>query len=473
MLLDFVDRHSDSAVALIDDVERLSYGELRDQARRVAAKMHGEFGSGQFFIIRARPSARFVVSLLGSLYSGNTPIPVAPDLPERDVNYVRGKCNAAAIFEPFEREAIVGFPSLDCRDDSRPAMIILTSGTTGYPKGVIISHANLLHSCDAISEYLDYHQYHSAAVVLPLHYSYALLSQVCCQFYVGGLTRLFGNLRNPIKFNREVTQLELRTFCGVPSTYHALTEFHRLSGLHMPTVRVLCSAGAAMNSSRFKQIKQIFPNATFFNNYGMTEAAPRISYIREDDPWFYRPTCGRPMRGVEVCVVDPTTHAPVPDGEKGVLVIRGPNITSGYLNDPDRTAEAFTGDGYLISNDLAYMENGYIFICGRTDDVFNVAGEKVAPLEIERVLNELEPIAESAVTGIPDDQRGMVPVAFVKLSRPTTRYELVSQINGQLPMQKIPQRFFEVRGFPLSANGKLRRKELRTDDPNTVIREIV
>jgi acyl-coenzyme A synthetase/AMP-(fatty) acid ligase len=94
-------------------------------------------------------------------------------------------------------------------------------------------------------------------------------------------------------------------------------------------------------------------------------------------------------------------------------------------------------------------------------------------LEIERVLNELEPIAESAVTGIPDDQRGMVPVAFVKLSRPTTRYELVSQINGQLPMQKIPQRFFEVRGFPLSANGKLRRKELRTDDPNTVIREIV
>ena len=97
-----------------------------------------------------------------------------------------------------------------------PALIMFTSGTTGFPKGVIISQANLLHSCTAISKYLDYHRYRSAAVVLPLHYSYALLSQVCCQLFVGGCVRLFANFRNPIKFSRVVNAEELATFCGVP-----------------------------------------------------------------------------------------------------------------------------------------------------------------------------------------------------------------------------------------------------------------
>jgi acyl-CoA synthetase (AMP-forming)/AMP-acid ligase II len=412
------------------------------------------------------------VSLLGTMYSGNAPIPVAPDMPQRDVDYVREKSQAAAVIEPLAASELNTAATTDSRGRSPFALILFTSGTTGYPKGVQISDANLLHACDAISEYLDYHQYRSAAVALPLHYSYALLSQVYCQLHAGGTIRLFPNLRNPLKFAREVTSLELSTFCGVPSTYHALTEFHRLSKLQLPTIRVLCSAGAAMNAARFSQIKEIFPQATFFNNYGMTEAAPRIAYIREDDPRFGTPTCGRAMRGVEVRIVHPETHAPLPDGERGVLVVRGPNITSGYLNDPERTAEAFTKDGYLISNDVAYMEDGYIFICGRYDDVFNVGGEKVSPLEIERVLNELGPVDESAVTGIPDEQRGMVPVAFLKLKQPTTRKEILASINGQLPMQKIPLRFLEVNSFPLTGSGKLRRKDLRTDDDGRVIREI-
>ena len=142
--------------------------------------------------------------------------------------------------------------------------------------------------------------------------------------------------------------------------------------------------------------------------------------------------------GVEVKVVDPETHVEVPEGQQGILVIKGPNITSGYLNDPELTAKAFTHDGYLISNDVAHMNDGYIFISGRHDDVFNVAGQKVAPLEIERVLNETPSVELSAVTGVPDPQRGMVPVAFLKLSSPINRKTLLAQINGNLPDAKIP-----------------------------------
>ncbi|NIP84201.1 MAG: AMP-binding protein, partial [Planctomycetales bacterium] len=267
-------------------------------------------------------------------------------------------------------------------------------------------------------------------------------------------------------------QLQLATFCGVPSTYQALTMFHRMSPLCMPSIRVLCSAGAAMDRARYREIQEIFPQATFFNNYGMTEAAPRISFIRDDDPRFAQPTCGRPMAGVEVKVVDPATHAPLPDGQQGVLVIKGPNITRGYLNDPEQTQAAFTQDGYLISNDIAYLDEGYIYICGRHDDIFNVAGEKVAPLEVERVLNHLPAVDVSAVCGMADDQRGMVPAAFLKLVQPVSRKELADALQGKLPAAKIPMRYFEVSGFPTTPNGKLRRKALSPDDPDYVIREI-
>jgi len=472
MFLDYVDAAPDDAVAVVDDKQRVAYGQLRRRAGQIGAVLNARYGSGRYIVLEATPDAHFVTTTLGIMYGGSTPIPVAPDLPKRDVEFIRNKSNAAAVLRPLEPTQYVDVAPVDHRDGSRPAIVLFTSGTTGYPKGVVISNENLLHSCRVISDYLGYHEHRSAAVVLPLHYSYALLSQVFCQLLVGGLVRLFTNLRNPVKFSRAVTELGIETFCGVPSTYSALTEFSRLSKIHMPSIRVLCSAGAAMNGTRLSEIKKIFPSATFFNNYGMTEAAPRISFVREDDPRFSEPTCGRPMEGVEVKIVDPKTHEQVPDGEYGMLVVRGPNVTSGYLNDQQITAKAFTSDGFLISNDIACMRESYIYIRGRHDDIFNVAGEKVAPLEIERVLNEAPGVSMSAVTRMPDPQRGNVPIAFLKLDRPLTRKEILGHLDGKVPKIKVPQRFLEVGSFPTTHNGKLQRKKLSPDDPTHVIREI-
>lgn len=465
-------QHAADAPAVLDDAEGVEYGQLREQAQQIAGTLAAEYGRGQYLVLKATPTAEFVRSLLGVMYSGNTPIPVDPDLPAKGLSYVEQKSNAAAVLKPLSRDAFADARPVDQSDPSMPALVLFTSGTSGYPKGVIISHDNLLHSCSAISGYLDYHRYRSAAVVLPLHYSYALLSQVCCQLFVGGRVRLFADMRNPLKFAAAVNEAELETFCGVPSTYHALSTFHALSPLSMPTVRVLCSAGAAMDQSKFEIVKSIFPNATFFNNYGMTEAAPRISYICDLDPRFHEPTCGKPMDGVEVKIVDPETHAAVAEGKQGVLVVRGPNITAGYLNDPQQTKAAFTADGFLISGDIASMDDGYIVIKGRYDDIFNSAGEKVAPLEIERVLNEFPAVELSAVTGVPDELRGKVPVAFLKLRHPTTRKELIAQLTEELAAAKIPQRYFEVSGFPMTPNGKLQRRRLSCDDAAYVIREI-
>jgi acyl-CoA synthetase (AMP-forming)/AMP-acid ligase II len=470
--LDYLEAAPDDAIALVDDKEQCTYGELRHAARQIATVLQAQYGTRQYLVLRAASEARFLLTLLGIMYSGNTPIPVDQAAPATTLQYMQDKSGAVAVLDPLWPSDYAYATPTSHAEASMPALIMFTSGTTGFPKGVIISQANLIHSCTAISNYLGYHQHRSAAVVLPLHYSYALLSQVCCQLFVGGRVRLFANFRNPIKFSRLVNAEGLATFCGVPSTYHALVMVHRLTPLHMPAVQVLCSAGAAMDRSKFHEIKEIFPNAVFFNNYGMTEAAPRIAYIREDDPRFFEQTCGRPMVGVEVKIVDPDTHDELPEGQAGMLVLRGPNVTAGYLHDETITRQAFTHDGYLLSGDIAYKDQGYLFICGRHDDIFNVGGEKVAPLEIERVLNEHPLVEMSAVTGMPDAVRGMVPVAFLKLRQPVTKKALLQKLSQELPQGKIPQRFVEVQGFPMTANGKLQRRNLSPDDPVYVIREI-
>jgi rifamycin polyketide synthase module 1/2/3 len=474
--LDAVERVDDGRLAVSDATGAVTYGELRDRARRVAGALAARIGepAGDAFIItKADATIDFVATMLGVMYAGCTPIPVDPDLPNPAVDFIHAKSKAIDILEPMSPAAVAGVAPLDRRRADAPALIMFTSGTSGFPKGVVVSNANLLASCHAMADYLGYHAHPSAGVVLPLHYSYALLSQVCCQLTVGGHVHLFAEMRNPLKVARVMNERRLETFCGVPSTFHALRAFHALRPITMPDVRVLCSAGAAMDIGQLQEVKAIFPNALFFNNYGMTEAAPRIAFCREDDPRFFEGTCGRPMAGVEVKIVDPETHVDLPDGTRGVLVVRGPNVTVGYLNDPEQTARAFTRDGYLISGDLAYRDRGYLFICGRLDDMFNSGGEKMVPLEIERVLNTAEGVEMSALAGIPDANRGMIAVAFVKPAHNgLTRAALVQHLRRELPASKIPQQFMEVRAFPMTSNGKLQRRRLSPDDYEFVVREI-
>jgi acyl-CoA synthetase (AMP-forming)/AMP-acid ligase II len=178
------------------------------------------------------------------------------------------------------------------------------------------------------------------------------------------------------------------------------------------------------------------------------------------------------MKGVDIRVVDPVSWQPLPDGQRGIVAVRGANVTAGYLHEPDVTAQAFTPDGYLISGDIGFLDRGYLFICGRDDDMFNCGGEKVAPAEIEQVLNRVPGVEMAAVRGLPDPQRGMSPVAFVKLSQPVTRRDVVARLAAELPGIKIPQQYFEVSGFPMTPNGKLQRRRLSPDDNGYIIREL-
>jgi malonyl-CoA/methylmalonyl-CoA synthetase len=471
-LIESIEAAAGSAPALADEERELDYHELRSEVRRVATAIREEYGVGQHLLLRVPMRVESVLTLLGISYSGNVPVPIDPMAPADVVEYMRSKCGSPAPLEPMAPTAYLHRDEMEPAIAAHSAAVLFTSGTSGFPKGVVISQTNLTSACEAISEYLAYDEHRSAAVVLPLHYSYALLSQVCCLLSVGGFVRLFENFRNPFKFAKVAEEKALRTFCGVPSTYVGLVMAHRMKKLYVPSVRILCSAGDAMDRERYAEVKEIFPNATFFNNYGMTEASPRIAWISDRNPRFHESTCGRPMRGVEVEVINPETHAPVPEGDFGVLALRGPNVTSGYIGDPERTAEAFTEDGYLISGDIAALEDGYITLRGRADDLFNVAGEKVAPVEVERVLDTCPGIAESAVIGVADETYGAVPIAFAKLDGELSWGDVQQFLKGRLPQIKWPRRLYEVHSLPRTPNGKLQRRDLSADATDIVVREV-
>jgi acyl-CoA synthetase (AMP-forming)/AMP-acid ligase II len=459
-ITDFLLHAPAEASALEDDECSVTYAELLEMAGTYASFFQQRYGRSKYILLEAELNVQFISALFGVLFSGNTPIPVAAQSPRP----VLDKC--------FEISGAVDFVSNDTLKDltpleltfevnaERPALVLFTSGTSGDPKGVIISHENVLASCAAIATYLDYFNNNSAAVVLPLHYSYGLLSQVLCQLMVGGFSRLFPNFRNLLRFQEVVNQHQLKSFCGVPSTYAILGRINKLSKLQMPDVQVLCTAGAAMNQTLYPDVKEIFPNATLFNNYGMTEATPRISYVDDKDPRFHQGSCGRLMDGMEAKIIDPDDQAEKGDNEVGMLVVKGPNITKGYLNEPEKTKRAFTSDGYLITGDMARISEGHIYVLGRRDDMFNVGGEKVSPLEIEKVLNDMTEVEVSAVIGVDDPNLGKVPVAFLVLREEIKRSQLSAYLSDRLNRWAIPFRYYSVTELPMTNNGKIQRRLL-------------
>ena len=458
-------------MAVADEKTALTFDKLRRLSGRIAYQIRRQYGSGHFIMLRAHTTVDFVATLLGTMYSGNVPMPIAPGSPEDFVRSIGERVKKSISLGPFEAHRIDRGVELYDVDSRLPCIVLFTSGTTSAPKGVLISHDNLMHSLPAIAKYLDYRTYPSGAAVLPMYYSYGLLSHVLALLTQGGFVRLFENFRHVLNFVRDVNDLGLATFCGVPSTFVTLAKVARLKRIEMPSVRVVCSAGAAMDLGMYAAIKELFPNGTLFNNYGLTEAAPRVAYVSEREPRFFSGSCGKPMCGVEVKLIDAETHANVPSGESGVLAVKGPNITTGYLNDEEQTKAAFTSDGYFISRDIARIEEGFIYILGRSDDIFNVGGEKISPDEIEHCLNQLPDVEASGVIGVPDALRGQVPAAFLILRNAIPRHSILHQLHEHLRPAAMPVHLYEVNELPTTANGKIQRNKLRAD-AGFVIREI-
>lgn len=342
--------------------------------------------------------------------------------------------------------------------------IVYTSGTTGSPKGVMLSHSNLLSNASSIVEYLGLHERDRVMCVLPFFFSYGN-SLLTTHLLVGGSLVLHNGFVFPNVILDEIVEERCTGFSGVPSTYALLLHRSKFRQMEFPDLRYVTIAGGGLPAPAQAELQRVIPRAQVFNMYGQTEGAARLSYLEPERFNDKLGSIGRGIPGVELRVVNANLE-PVNPGETGEIVARGPNIMKGYWKSEEET-ELVLHDGWLWTGDLATVDDdGYIFIVSRKKDIIKSGAYRIGPNGIESVLIEHPSVAEAAVIGTPDTLMGEAIIAYVVLKPEThlTERDLTTHCHERLPSYKIPKRFELVESLPKTTSGKVQKHVLREQE---------
>ncbi len=340
----------------------------------------------------------------------------------------------------------------------RCGLLLFTSGSSGPPKGVLLGRDGLAANVDAILRYLPLRPAHRTAIILPLSYSYALVGQALAGLRAGATLLLLGDQRYPTLQLDTMAWLEAQGLSAVPTSLKLLARA-RLESPQAPAPRLdyLASAGARLDEQTVALARQAFPGARLFNQYGLTEASPRVAALGDDHPAFARGAAGFPLEGIEVWIAD-EAGARLPAGQSGAVYVRGPSVMLGYLDDPDATARVLSADGALRTGDVGFLDQeGALHVEGRDDGVVKVAGERVGLESIAEALPGVPGVRDAALVALPDEALGSRLVAFLEgdASRETVR----AAVRGLRPAQR-PGLVF-VAALPRTARGKIDLVELK------------
>jgi acyl-CoA synthetase (AMP-forming)/AMP-acid ligase II len=345
----------------------------------------------------------------------------------------------------------------------RIAALIYTSGTTGLPKGVMLTHRNLLFVAAVSARIRSLNPEDRLYGVLPMSHAVGL-SVVLLGSLLSGATLYLASRFDPVATLATLEKERLTVVLGAPSMFSLCADYAKLKGrqkLNFPNLRIISSSGAPLQPALKAQVENLFGMA-LHNGYGITECSPNISQAvvgeRRTDT-----SVGRILPGVEVQLVGPDGKQ-LPDGEVGELWVRGPNVMKGYYRAPEETAAAVNPEGWFNTRDLVRLENGYLFIVGRTRELIIRFGENVYPAEVEAVLNSHPAVARSAVIGrtVEGAQGGEEIIAYVQLAPSATASEtdLAQHAAHHLAAYKRPSQILLVRSMPLTPTGKIAKSEL-------------
>ncbi|MHC4539673.1 MAG: class I adenylate-forming enzyme family protein [Planctomycetota bacterium] len=369
------------------------------------------------------------------------------------------RCNHIYLKEIYDNGKAT-HPGVQCIDVDL-ASIVYTSGTTGGPKGVMLSHLNVVSNTRSIVRYLELTQRDRVMVVLPFCYKYGK-SLLTTHFYAGGSVVIDNRFVFPQVVLETMRQTEVTGFAGVPSTFLLLLNRSVVLDLRCESLRYITQAGGPMAPSIQKKVATVFAPAKLFVMYGATEASPRLSYLDPADFSLKCGSVGKAISNVELSVVDECGN-PLPPNGVGEIVARGSNIMTGYWNDPVETSRVLKNGLYHTGDIGKVDEDGYIYLIGRSDDMIKVSGFRVSPREIEHVLLDLEGVYEAAVIGVNDSVLGQAIAAFVvpEENARLTKDKIREALRSTLPAFKRPTQIELVESIPKNASGKIASAELR------------
>jgi amino acid adenylation domain-containing protein len=479
-------RRFPAKTALVAGPARLTYQELADRAAAFAGELHRRgVRRGERVVIFLNNSPEAVVAVFGTLLAGGIFSVVNPGTKADKLAYILNNCTAKALVTeprlarvataaterapvvattlvtPFAFEPAGKLPSPGI--DLDVAMIVYTSGSTGFPKGVTMTHANIVAAATSITTYLESTSSDIVLSVLPLAFDYGLYQALMCA-KVGATLILEKSFTYPAVVLEKLKSERVTGFPLVPTLAAMLLQIKHLTPGMFPDLRYLTNTAAALPRTHIERLRELFPQAKLFSMYGLTECK-RCTYLPPEQLSIRPESVGIAIPGTEAYVVDELGER-VAAGTVGELVIRGSHVMKGYWGDDAATARVLKPGVYpwekvLHTGDLFRTdEEGYLYFVGRKDDIIKTRGEKVSPKEVENVLYELPGIREAAVIGVPDPLLGQAVKAIIAADEGVTERDVIRHCAARLEEFMVPS-MVEFRGeLPKSENGKIARKEL-------------
>ncbi|MEI4790648.1 AMP-binding protein [Bacillus sp. FJAT-53060] len=346
-----------------------------------------------------------------------------------------------------------------------------TSGTTGYPKGVMLSHTNIVCNASQIADCMKLTRRDRMCIPVPFFHCFGSVLGVLACFTKGG-TIIPVESFHPERVLHTVEKEKCTVLHGVPTMFIAELDHPNFHHYDLSTLRTGIMAGSLCPSHVMKAVIEKMGLRELTIAYGQTESSPVITQTRTDDSFERRvQTVGRALPHIEVKIVAPGTPDEVPRGEQGELCTRGYHVMKGYYKNEEATSEVIDEDGWLHTGDLAVMDHdGYVKITGRLKDMIIRGGENIYPKEIEDVLYTHPAILDAQVVGIPDETYGEEAAAFIRLKqgRTVTIDTLTSYCQKQMARYKIPKYFFITEEYPMTASGKIQKFRLKKQALNLI-----
>jgi len=379
-----------------------------------------------------------------------------------------------ALDELIERGRAVDVTAVRARTAAvptdAPANIQYTSGTTGFPKGVVLTHANVLHDAVAFGRRLDTGPDDRVLMQVPLFHCFGCVIALLGAHAFGAaivMLRRFDATRALEAIDAERCTL----LHGVPTMYLALLEHPERARFDTHSLRAGAMGGAICPPALMRRVAEELGCAGIANAFGLTECSPTVAMCGPDVPLEERIACAGPaLDGVEMKAVDPATLREVATGTSGEIWVRGPTVMRGYFEQPDETAAVLTADGWLRTGDLGAIDaRGRVTLTGRLKDVIIRGGENVMPAEVEDALRAHPAVRDAAAFGVPSERWGEEVAAAVVLRAGVLRGEpgaadeaaLIAFLGSRLARFKRPSRIHVVDELPLTSSGKIRRFVLR------------
>jgi len=348
------------------------------------------------------------------------------------------------------------------------AMLVYTSGSTGHPKGVMMTHKNIAHAAASITTYLESHEDDVVLSVLPLAFDYGLYQLLMC-VKVGATLVLEKSFAFPQKILPLLASERVTGFPLVPTMAALIVQLRNFNPDWAASVRYLTNTAAALPPAHILRLQEMFPAARVYSMYGMTESK-RCTWLPPDQLAKRPDSVGIAIPGTEVWVAD-DDGKPVAANVIGELVVRGGHVMQGYWRNEEATARTLRPGRYpwekvLHTGDLFRMdEEGYLYFVGRKDDIIKSRGEKVSPKEIENVLYALPGIKEAAIVGVPDDVLGSALKAIIVIAEDVQIEvrDIIAHCRAHLEDFMIPREVEFRSALPKTGTGKIRRAALQAE----------